>query len=68
MARTDYSIVRAKGGWGIRQSGGVTESYLTKEAAFEAAVAAASNAIKEGNAITISVDAAESDEPALGKS
>jgi hypothetical protein len=68
MAKTNYSIVPAKNGWGIRQDSVVTGNYLTKEAAFEAAVSAASNAIKEGNAITISLDAAEAGEPALGKS
>jgi hypothetical protein len=40
--------------------------YLTKEAALEAAVSAASNAVKKGYAVTIKVDGSESNEPALG--
>ncbi len=45
----------------------MTGVYATKEAAFEAAAIAASNAIKEGHGITITVPGAdETGEPALG--
>jgi len=41
---------------------------LTKEAAFEAAVAAASNALKGGFAVSINVEGSKENEPALGAS
>jgi hypothetical protein len=70
MAETQlhYSIVRVGEEWGVRLGTDVSGSYLTKEAAFEAAVGAASNAIKEGHAITISVEGAGAGQPAMGKS
>jgi hypothetical protein len=40
--------------WAISHDGKVEGDYLTREAAFEAAVAAASLAIREGHAIQIS--------------
>jgi hypothetical protein len=68
MAETQshYSIVRVADGWGVRHDDATRGNFLTKEAAFEAAVAAASNAIREGRAVTISVEGARSGEPALG--
>lgn len=61
-----YEIVASRQGWGIKHDGSVGGEYLTKEAALEAAVAAASNAIKEGYAITIKVQGSKGNEPALG--
>jgi hypothetical protein len=67
MGRAYYSIVKLNGTdhWAIRHDGKLCGNYATKEAAFEAAVAPASNAIKEGLAVTISVDGTESTEPTL---
>jgi hypothetical protein len=66
MREATYNIVEHKGGWGISHDGSVDGEYLTKEAALEAAAAAASNAVKNGYAITITVEGSEADEPALG--
>ena len=67
MGRAYYSIVKLNGTghWAIRHDGRLCGDYATKEAAFEAAVAPASNAIKEGHAVTISVDGTEATEPML---
>lgn len=62
-----YSVVRVADGWAVNHNGQVEGNYSTKEAAFEAAVGPASNSIKRGYAVRISVDAAGPDEPAPGK-
>jgi len=48
-------------------TGAISGEYVNKEAAFEAVVVPASNAIKIGQAVTITVEGSESGEPALGK-
>jgi hypothetical protein len=67
MERAYYSIVKVNGGgrWAIRHDGKLSGDYATKEAAFEAAVPPASNAIKQGHAVTITVDGTEANEPML---
>jgi hypothetical protein len=67
MGQAKFRIVRHKGGWGIAQEGTVSGDYLTKEAAFEAAVMPASHAIKQGHGVVITVDESHEGEPALGK-
>jgi len=67
MGHAEYKIVRRKDGWGIAHEGTVTGDYLTKEAAFEAAVLPASNAIKEGHGVVITVEGSRESEAALGK-
>jgi hypothetical protein len=62
-----YKIVAHNDGWGVLHDGIVSGDYITKEAAFEAVVGPASNAIKMGQAVVISVEGSESGEPALGK-
>jgi hypothetical protein len=66
MQEATYNIVKRGRGWGISHDGAISGEYLTKEAALEAAVAAASNAIKRGYGITITVEGSEKKEPALG--
>jgi hypothetical protein len=68
MGQAVYKIVETKDGWGVSHEGKVAGSYMTKEAAFEAAVGPASNAIKDGHAVQITVEGSSKDEPALGKS
>ena len=65
-----YRVVRSGEGWGIETNDGAGGTdYLTKEAAFEACVAAASNAIKQGIEVRITVEGQlHSAEPALGAS
>ena len=67
MGRAYYSIVKLNGTghWAIRHDGKLCGDYATKEAAFEATVAPASNDIKQGYAVTISVDGTEANEPTL---
>jgi hypothetical protein len=67
MAEAVYKIVAHNGGWGVLHDGAVSGEYITKEAAFEAAVGPASNAIKNGQAVTITVAGSDSGEPSLGK-
>ncbi len=67
MQQAKYDIVSRKDGWGVAHDGEIAGSYITKEAAFEAAVVAASDAIKQGQGVTITVQAGKVDEPALGK-
>ena len=66
MARVYCSIVRMSGsGWSIRHDGKLAGDYATREAAFEAAVGPAANAVKEGHAVTVSIEGTEANEPAL---
>jgi hypothetical protein len=51
-----YEIVRNGAGWGIAHDGKTAGEYLTKEAAFESAVPAASVAIKQGHEVTLRVE------------
>jgi hypothetical protein len=52
-----YKIVPHQSGWGVSHDGEVVGPYETKEAAFEATVAAASIAMKEGHAVEITAPA-----------
>jgi hypothetical protein len=55
MGLAQYQIVPQGDEWGVLHDGDVKNRYATKEAAFEAAVAAASLAIREGHEVHISV-------------
>lgn len=66
MTQAIYKIVRSQDGWGVAHDGGISGPYATKEAAFEAAVGPASNAIKGGHAVTITVEGNKVGEPSLG--
>jgi hypothetical protein len=66
MKSVAYRIVHAHDGWGVEHDGKIEGSYDTKEAAFEAAVGPASNAIKLGYEVSIMVEGSERREPALG--
>jgi hypothetical protein len=67
MSVASYRIVPNRNGWGVDHDGRVVGAYATKEAAFEAAVAPASNAIKEGHEVRIVVLGSDGGQPALGK-
>jgi hypothetical protein len=54
MGLAAYEIVGSGGEWRIRHDGKDTNAYQTKESAFEAAVAAASLALKQGHEVQIS--------------
>jgi hypothetical protein len=53
-------------GWIIDRNGAREGDYATKEAAFEAAVGAASSAIHQGLGVTITVEARGAGEANLG--
>jgi hypothetical protein len=67
MSQAVYKIVAHNGGWGVLHDGLISGDYMTKEAALEAVFGPASNAIKNGQAVTITVEGSESGEPALGR-
>jgi len=67
MIEAIYKVVPHNGGWGILHDGTLSGDYLTKEAAFEAVVGPASNAIKNGQTVTITVQGSDGGEPSLGK-
>ena len=55
MGFASYAIIDTNKGWGVLHDGDVEGEYATKEAAFEAAVAAASLAVREGHEVHVSV-------------
>ena len=59
MRGLQYNVVRQGEHWGIAREDGNIEGdhHLTKESAFEAAALAASNAIRDGLEVTITVSA-----------
>jgi hypothetical protein len=57
MGLASYEIIGHSGEWTIRHDGRVENVYETKESAFEAAVAAASLALRQGHEIRITVPA-----------
>jgi hypothetical protein len=66
MKSAAFRIVPAPDGWGVEHDGKIEGSYDTKEAAFEAALLPASNAIKLGYAVSVTVEGSEPREPSLG--
>jgi hypothetical protein len=65
MERALYRIIPHQGGWGVDHDGTVAGPYVNKEAAFEAAVGPAMNAIKLGDEVRIMVPGSDG-EPMLG--
>jgi phosphotransferase system HPr-like phosphotransfer protein len=59
MGLATYAIIETGGRWGILHDGNVEGDHVTKESAFEAAVAAASLAIREGHEVHVSVPGRE---------
>ncbi len=55
MGLATYAIVATGSSWGILHDGNVEGDHVTKESAFEAAVAAASLAIRQGHEVHVSV-------------
>lgn len=63
MGMAAYRIVPYQSGWGVDHDGVTKGPYETKEAAYEATVAAASNAMREGHAIEITAPGREAERP-----
>src|SRR5262245_32151811 len=57
MGLAQYAIVPLRDQWGVLHDGDVNSEYATKEAAFEAAVSAASLAMRQGHEVHVSVPA-----------
>jgi len=53
MGIAQYDIVAKGEGWAVQHEGEVGMAYTTKEAAFEAAMGAASLAIREGHEVIV---------------
>ena len=66
MGLAQYQILPQEDEWGVLHDGNVNGTYVTKEAAFESAVAAASLALREGHEVHVSVPGREAGENALG--
>lgn len=59
MGLASYEIVGGSGEWAVRHDGRIENVYQTKELAFEAAVAAASLAMRQGHEVRLSVPASD---------
>ena len=59
MGQAVYEIVGSAGEWRIRHDGNAENVYQTKESAFEAAIAAASLALRQGHAVTVTAPGSE---------
>ena len=57
MGLAAYEIIGNDAEWRVRHDGKAENSYETKEAAFEAAVAAASLALRQGHEIRVTAPA-----------
>lgn len=67
MGLAQYAVVAQGDEWSVLHDGNMENRYASKEAAFEAAVAAASLAIREGHEVHISVpDRSAGNQTALG--
>lgn len=59
MGIAKYEIFGTESAWRIRHDGKAESEYATKEAAFEAAIAAASLALREGHEVTVTAPASQ---------
>lgn len=61
MGIASYEVVGSGGMWRLKHDGEPIGRYQTKEAAFDAAVAAVSSAVREGYQVQLSVAGARID-------
>lgn len=61
MGMAAYRIEPYQSGWGVTHDGATVGPYETKEAAYEATVAAASIAMRDGHAIEITAPGREAE-------
>ena len=67
MGLATYSVVSTGKTWSVLHDGDLEGDFITKESAFEAAVAAASLAIREGHEVHVSAPGRdEGNKTALG--
>jgi len=67
MGHAAYEIIPYETGWGVAHDGTIGGPYATKEAAFEAAAAAASLAMRQGHAIQISAPGREAESVVIAR-
>ena len=60
MGLAKYDIVPVGKQWCVKHDGKASGEYSTKESAFESVVMAASNAIKQGHEVNITISGSES--------
>jgi hypothetical protein len=65
MGQAIYNVTPYQGGWGVDHDGSTVGPYETKEAAYEATVAAGSIALKEGHELQINVPGRSADQTAV---
>lgn len=61
MGQAIYKILPYQEGWGVAHDGDTVGPYETREAAFEASVAAASIAMKQGHSVEITAPGREAE-------
>ena len=59
MGLAQYAVIAVGNHWSVLHDGNVEGDFVTKESAFESAIAAASLAIREGHEIHVSVPGRE---------
>lgn len=65
MGSAYYDIIGGGDQWSVRHDGADEGTYASKEAAFEAACAAATNAIKFGHEVRVTVPGQQSPDESL---
>ena len=68
MGLAKYEIIGDPGNWHVLHDGKAPNTYETKEAAFEAAIAAASLALREGHEVIVTAPSSHGTEPTTGAS
>jgi len=66
MGLASYKIFGIPGAWHVDHDGKAANTYQTKEAAFEAAVAAASLAMRQGHEVIITAPGSNGTEATTG--
>jgi phosphotransferase system HPr-like phosphotransfer protein len=66
MGIASYEIIGVVGEWRVSHDGKAENVYQTKEAAFEAAVAAASLALRQGHEVRVTASGADAGGTATG--
>ena len=66
MANATYKVIPHEGGWGVDHQGRVAGPFASKEAALEAALGPAMNAIKEGHDVSLTIPGSGGTESTLG--
>jgi hypothetical protein len=65
MALSKFNVAPESDGWKVDTNDGASGPYLTREAAFEAILGPASNALKQGDEVRIVIQAPPANKPAI---